>query len=202
MTSTSIKDALSSPHVYRLWQSPQAFAKLRPILRENRLEEVSRVLDVGCGPGTNAQLFESAYYVGMDLNPRYIEYAAKKFGRDFRVQDVRDFKPSPDERFDFVLANSLFHHLSDDETHSVLGALGGTLTDDGHVHIIDLILPAKRSIARFLAEQDRGEYPRPMDRWKEIFETHFDTVHIEQFAVRTLGVPFWWLVYFKGTRRT
>src|SRR5688500_14546669 len=50
------------------------------------------ILDVGCGTGEFAPLFQSAKYeirstnegryLGVDLNPQYIEYARKRYGGD------------------------------------------------------------------------------------------------------------------------
>ncbi len=56
---------------YRAWQAPFVQEKLGPILRHNHLACVRRVLDVGCGPGTNAPLFAGVDYVGLDINDRY-----------------------------------------------------------------------------------------------------------------------------------
>jgi hypothetical protein len=94
--------------------------------------------------------------------------------------------------------NSLLHHLDDDETESVLGSLSRVLSGDGHVHIIDLVLPDEQGIPRFLAMNDRGDYGRPFDRWREIFSKHFEPVVCDLFSIDMLGVSLWQLVYFKG----
>src|SRR5881296_2714161 len=76
---------------YRLWQAPFAAAKLAPFLARNDLQRARRVLDVGCGPGTNA-LFAHADYLGVDITPDYIAYARKKFRRPFVVADVSTYE--------------------------------------------------------------------------------------------------------------
>ena len=48
---------LEQPLSYRLWQAPFAEAKFEPVRRHNDLGRVRRVLDVGCGPGTNTHHF-------------------------------------------------------------------------------------------------------------------------------------------------
>ena len=77
---------------YRLWQAPFAAAKLAPFLARNDLQRARRVLDVGCGPGTNAHLFAHADYLGVDITPDYIAYARKKFRRPFVVADVSTYE--------------------------------------------------------------------------------------------------------------
>ena len=53
----SIYSILEATPIYRLWQAPFRQAKIVPLLHENDLSEVRLVSDVGCGPGTNANLF-------------------------------------------------------------------------------------------------------------------------------------------------
>ena len=77
---------------YRIWQAPFAEKKLAPILRHNDLGAVRRVLDVGCGPGTNTRHFATSDYLGVDLNEKYVEYARAKFGRTFVAADVTDLR--------------------------------------------------------------------------------------------------------------
>jgi SAM-dependent methyltransferase len=194
---------LDNPIAYRLWQGPVAGAKMAPVMKHNDLSQVHRVLDLGCGPGTNRPCFPHGEYLGIDMNPRYVDYARRHYGRTFAVADVGSYRPPPDGRFDFVLLNSLLHHLDDEVTNKVLANLEQVVSIDGHVHIIELVLPEHTGIARALAQGDRGNYPRPLDKWRAIFCTHFEVVVFEPFAVKALlGITLWNLVYFKGKIRT
>ena len=71
------------PPVYRLWMAPFAEQKLRPIRAHTDLTRVRRVLDVGCGPGTNTALFSGSDYLGIDINESYIESARRRHRRTF-----------------------------------------------------------------------------------------------------------------------
>src|SRR6478735_1373038 len=102
---------LESPLVYRTWQAPFASAKLKPFLTRVDLAHTRRVLDVGCGPGTNAPVFAGADYVGIDINPEYIRVASSRYPGRWVVGDVTDETIFPDQQFDCVFANSLMHHL-------------------------------------------------------------------------------------------
>lgn len=183
---------------YRLWQAPFADEKFAPIAAHNDLKRVRRVLDVGCGPGTNAAYFSHAEYTGIDVNEQYLEHARRKYGRTFIAADVTQYRVTASERFDFILLNSLLHHIDDDGVEKLLAHLATLLTDDGHVHVVDLLLPDEASVARFLARADRGDYPRPMAQWREMFTKSFDAVVFEPFTLRRMGVDLWRLVYFKG----
>ena len=189
---------MENTHSYRLWQAPFAEKKFAPILAHNDLRQARRVLDVGCGPGTNAHHFAHTYYLGIDCIQRYLEYARRRHGRDFLVADVTRWPLAPAARFDFVLINSFFHHVDTPSTRAILSELRALLTNDGHVHILDLVMPERPSIARFVARQDRGEFPRPLRDWREIFSEWFETVVFEPYKLTGLGVTLWEMVYFKG----
>ncbi len=187
--------------VYRLWQAPFLQRKFEPLIKHNQLAETNRVLDVGCGPGTNTQFFRDQDYLGIDINPAYIEYARRKFGRSFEVADATQLQVKSEDAFDLVLMNSLLHHIADEDVSSMLDQLSRVVSADGHIHIIDLVLPPQRGIPRYLALNDRGDFSRPLERWKTLFEQSFTTVVLEPFEIRMCGVPLWNLVYFKGKPR-
>ena len=186
---------------YRVWQTPFAEKKLAPLYAHADPVSARRVLDVGCGPGTNTAHFASADYLGIDINPDYIESARRRHGREFVVADVTKYNVVPEQRFDLILANSLFHHIDSASTRRILAHLATLLSDDGYVHIFDLVLPARASISRFLARADRGEYPRPLDEWHDLFTSAFEPVVFEPYPLGAAGITLWNMIYFKGRAR-
>lgn len=197
----AVRDRLmEGTRVYRAWQAPFAEAKLEPLRRHNDLASARKVLDVGCGPGTNTRHFEHADYLGIDINPEYVAAAAERTGRRFLAADVTAYEVE-DDGFDFILANSFFHHVDDAATDRILGHLATLLTPDGHLHVLDLVLPAEPSPSRLLARMDRGDFARPLDQWREICERHFEPVVFEPYTLGMAGVTLWNMVYFKGARR-
>jgi len=186
---------------YRVWQAPFAEKKLAPLHAHNDVGRARRVLDVGCGPGTNTAHFAHADYLGIDFNPAYIDDARARHGREFVVADVTTYEVAPDQRFDLILANSLFHHIDTASTQRILAHLATLLSNDGHVHVFDLVLPERPSISRFLARADRGEYPRPLEEWRELFTGAFEPVVFEPYPLGAAGMTLWNMVYFKGRAR-
>jgi len=75
------------------------------------------------------------------------------------------------------------------------------LTEDGHIHTLDLVLPARTSIPRLLARMDRGEFPRPLEDWKQIFSASLETEIFDPYPVTGLGATLWEMVHFKGRRK-
>ncbi len=192
---------MAHPTAYRLWQSPFAEMKFQPVIQFNDMSQVRRVLDVGCGPGTNSLFFEDLDYLGLDINESYIEQASKRFGPKFAVADVCTYEAKPENRFDFILLNSLLHHIDDAHTDRILHQLSRQLTPDGHIHVLDLVLPETKSVARTLALSDRGDHPRPLEKWEPIFNRHYETVIFEPYPLAVGGVTLWNMIYFKGKPR-
>ena len=188
-------------HAYRLWQAPFAEKKFAPILAHNDLGKARRVLDVGCGPGTNTSHFSNTYYLGIDHNLRYLQHARQRHGRDFLVADITRLVLAPEVRFDFILINSFLHHVDTASARGLLSQLSSLLTEDGHVHILDLVLPARPSVARLLARLDRGEFPRPLGEWERIFNERFEAEVFEPYALTGWGATLWEMVYFRGRRK-
>ena len=199
---TLVEGVLEHSYVYRLWQAPFAEQKFAPVRANNDLHRVRRVLDVGCGPGTNSRHFSHVDYLGIDFNERYIESARRRHKMDFLVADVRHYRPTQSDRFDFILANSFLHHLNTEDVLGILSHLRTLLTDDGHVHALELVMPEDRSIARLLARWDRGHFARPPDEWRRIFSEHFEPVLFEFYPLTMMGTTLWNMVYFKGKPRT
>lgn len=192
---------LEHPSVYKLWQAPFADQKFAPILAHNDLSRVRRVLDIGCGPGTNAKHFTHAEYLGIDINLGYVENARRRYGREFVASDVRAYRAPADARFDFVLINSFLHHLNFDDGHSILAHVSTLLAEHGHVHILELVMPPRPSISQLLARWDRGKFARPQSEWNAIFSEIFEPVLFEPYLLTGAGLTLWNMVYFKGRVR-
>lgn len=189
---------LESPLVYRTWQAPFASAKLEPFLARVDLAHTRRVLDVGCGPGTNAPIFAGADYVGIDINPEYIRVASSRYPGRWVVGDVTDETVLPDQQFDCVFANSLMHHLDDRSVRSLLGRMARLTASGGRVHVLDLVLPATVSAGRVLAQLDRGRFARPVEQWRSLFSEHLREEHFQPYAFGLPFLPLWQMVYFIG----
>src|SRR5262245_4841812 len=129
-----LSTVMELPWAYALWQAPFLRAKFAPIEKHNDLTSVRRILDVGCGPGTNAPFFTHADYVGLDINSAYVERAREKYARTFIQADVCSYDPPANEHYDFVLLNSLLHHIDDGGVDRILKALNPIIVRGGHIH--------------------------------------------------------------------
>jgi cyclopropane fatty-acyl-phospholipid synthase-like methyltransferase len=192
---------LEQTPIYRIWQAPFAAAKVAPMLAHNDVSQARRVLDIGCGPGINTRLFMRSDYLGVDINAHYIEYAKKKYKHRFEQGDITSCNIDKNNGFDWILANSFFHHIETRAVHYILDRLSSWLTENGHIHILDLIKPDNPSIAQFIANWDRGKYARSLQEWQTIFKQHLDIMIFEPYTVKALGTTLWNMIYCKAKAR-
>ena len=198
----NIKDQLlEQPFFFNLWQLPFAQQKFIQLCKHANIEEARSVLDVGCGPGTNAPHFARGEYLGIDINEKYIQIARKRYQREFLVADVTSSQAIPPRAYDFILVNSFLHHLDTASALRVLSSASELLSEDGYLHSVELVLPEKPGIARWLTVHDRGKFPRSLPCWREIFEQYLEPIVFEPFPIRYLGRTILELVYFKGRKR-
>jgi len=201
MAMNGITRIMEHTAAYRLWQAPFAESKLAPVFSHTDKAAIRRVLDVGCGPGTNTSHFARSDYLGIDINSSYIEYARTRYRRDFVTADVTTYSVAAGQSFDFVLINSFLHHVNTPDARRILEHLRTLLSKDGYIHILDLVLPDRRTLARLIAQWDRGEYPRPLEQWRTLFTEWFEPVVFEPYPLALGGVTLWNMVYFKGRAR-
>ncbi len=195
MISRLIARTLEVPLVYRVLQAPFQERKIAPCLAQLSLTPQTRLLDVGCGPGTNAHHFASTQYTGIDVNPDYIQSARRRHAGRFVTGDVTNPDMLPQEQFDVILLNSLMHHLPDEAVGLLLSQLDLRLAPGGRIHILDLILPPGASTARLLARIDRGKFARSLDSWRALFAQSLRIEQLVTFPLGLPGLPLWQMVY-------
>jgi SAM-dependent methyltransferase len=188
---------LEHPAVYAAWQAPFAARKFAPVERHLGGVQVRRVLDVGCGPGTNAARFTGADYVGVDINERYLAIARSRHPGQFVNADLATADLTGLGAFDTILINSFLHHLPDAEVDRILGQVSTALAENGRIHILELVRPPHWSLARLMARLDRGHYARPLQAWLDLFGGHFAREVVEPYM---LGPGLWSMIYFQGRR--
>lgn len=190
---------MEQPRVYSAWQAPFVDQKIAPVERWLSAHNCRRVLDVGCGPGTNAGRFSDVEYVGIDVNERYLQMARARFRGRFVQADLTSADLSPLGTFDMILANSFLHHVNDADTERILAQLAPLLAADGTIHILDLVLPPHKSLAWMMAKLDRGRFVRPIERWQALFSAAFEPAAFEPYFY---GGRLWSGIYFQGKKKS
>jgi SAM-dependent methyltransferase len=145
----------------------------------------ARILDVGCGPGDIvAYLPATVEYVGFDMNDKYIQTAKRRFeGREggpkcrFFRGLVNDAAIYNFDAFDIVTANSVLHHLTDNEAGVLFELAKKALRPSGRLITLDpCYLEDQSRIARFLLSWDRGRHIRTDVRYRALASEYFTRV--------------------------
>jgi ubiquinone/menaquinone biosynthesis C-methylase UbiE len=110
------------------------------VVKVARPREGMKVLEIGCGTGTNLELFADAgcEISGIDLSPSMTDLAKKKLGdrADLRLGDASDM-PFEDDSFDLVLSFLTLHEMPPEVREPVMGEMSRVVAPDGQLLIID-----------------------------------------------------------------
>ncbi|MGQ0542162.1 MAG: methyltransferase regulatory domain-containing protein [Blastocatellia bacterium] len=103
--------------------------------------EKCRVLELGCGDGTNlisfAYVLPNSEFVGIDLSQVHIDQANQTAGRlgisntNFRKEDILELDTNEVGKFDFIIAHGLYSWVPENVRRRVLEIYGLCLTENG-----------------------------------------------------------------------
>jgi SAM-dependent methyltransferase len=176
---------LEYPPLYNFFQRLVGADKARRHLIEQIIAPLApaRVLEVGCGPGTNCAWIPcDIEYVGCDLSESYIAYAKQRYGdrAQFFAAPVGQLAQLELKPFRAVIALNLLHHLDDNEVLTLCDEVIPLLESGGTFVTADpCIVPGQSFLERFVTSCDRGRYVRFPDQYRQLFATRFPTVAME-----------------------
>jgi ubiquinone/menaquinone biosynthesis C-methylase UbiE len=151
------------------------FTAIRKTIREHLASDPNvRVLDVACGPGAFSNLFPEQSYTGVDINPKYIQYAKQNYRGEFFAHDARDL-PFPEDHFDEALVYGLLHHLNDADVTAVASGIRRVVRPGGTVLVIEDI-PAESHlnlVGHLLHWVENGHHIRPSEEYRRLLAPHF-----------------------------
>lgn len=145
-------------------------------------KEGESILDVGCGYGDLAMYVPAARYVGVDINPRYIEFAQRHAPEhaEFILGDLGALPGQGLGHFDCAAAIGVLHHMDDDTVNRMMKAVSELVDQSGRFVCAEPVWePGQRTTARVLAALDRGRFVRDADGYRRLIEPWFPSVSIE-----------------------
>jgi SAM-dependent methyltransferase len=162
------------------------------------------VADVGCGPAYYLdRLPKPLNYHGFDTEPRYIDWARKRWGETatFHLGVFGSTQASELAPIDAVLLLGILHHLSDEESLELLEFAAQSVAPSGRVVTVDTCFePSQGRISRWMARNDRGEYVREPGRFMELARTHFQNVAGELLSGVTRIPGSYWMMTMSDPR--
>jgi ubiquinone/menaquinone biosynthesis C-methylase UbiE len=182
-------DALYDEHAPAVdtWKFIQRKLRVEELLAT---EKPGRLLDVGCGTGVMAPTFlERGWeFVGVDIAPKMIEHARRRFAGQSRAQfhaGTLEALKWPAASFDAVMAMGLVEYLNDEELRKVMHEMARLLKPDGAL-VVSAIQPNSLDavMRRLLALPTRLLKPFYL-KWRGK-QFNLDTLAHRAFAVREL----------------
>lgn len=175
-----LRSVLAFPRAYRAFQGLIAGDYRRTYVQQYvRPAAGQRVFDIGCGPGDVLAYLPEVDYLGVDINPKYIEAARKRFGArgTFRCEAVADTVVREPASCDVVMANGLLHHLDDVEVVHLLTLAHQALKPGGRLVTFDgCFVPGQSVVARALLRMDRGRFVRTREAYLALARAAFGRV--------------------------
>ena len=153
------------------------------------------VLDIGCGPAEILDSLPIVKYFGYDINPAYISFAKKKYGKtgNFYCKKFSDKELKKIPRFDHVLLLGILHHLNNREIEKLIPKIKKVLKKRGNIIAIDPILDKKQNfIAKFIIKKDRGDNVRNKKEYLKNMNKYFKKIKSKIYYQKF--IPYTWFV--------
>jgi len=141
------------------------------------------ILDIGCSTGLCGQnVFDMRrdQYIGIDITPKYIEYARQvyKLG-EYMVMDGRKLE-FPDHSFDVVSFIGVVHHMDDEIIKACLQEVKRVLKPTGYLLWGEPVLTPNELISNVFLSLDRGKYIRESSQYLDLL-SGYDVVRKRYF---------------------
>ncbi|MET4804160.1 methyltransferase [Bradyrhizobium sp. LB11.1] len=179
-----MKAILNHPVLYQVYQNAGGFfgARVKAIADYLTLRPGMRVIDIGCGPGYILRhLPDGIDYTGFDIDQAYIAYAQRAFGH-LGIFHCRHFDAAAAQEFagaDVVMMNGVLHHVADADLKTTLVDIRDVLKADGVLFTLDGCYSEGQSrIARWLLDNDRGEFVRDHAGYDQVLRGAFGKVNL------------------------
>ena len=181
--------------ITKLAENPWTFHLLRKIPEFNYRQTKSRigrrlngrapVVDIGCGTAEFCRMFEPRHYLGIDISPRYLQFARKRNPQySFILASGADLC-LPSNSFPQALINGVLHHLDERLALTFLHEAHRILKHRGVLLLIEDIEAANSgSVSKLVHRLDMGAHIREVEGYERLLARLF---HIEEFSTYYSG---------------
>lgn len=128
-----------------------------------------KILDIGCGSGEISRFFNDLDYIGIDVNPDYIEFARKIYKNNFEVMNAQKLRFKK-RYFDYVVIIGVLHHIDDKNCNLILNEIKRVIKDTGKIIIIEDVNTQSKIdlLGNIIRKLDVGEHIRTQKEWLEL----------------------------------
>ncbi len=128
-----------------------------------------KILDIGCGSGEISRFFNDLDYIGIDVNPDYIEFARKIYKKNFEEMNAQKLRFKK-RYFDYVVIIGVLHHIDDKNCSLILNEITRVIKNDGKIIIIEDVNTQSKIdlLGNIIRKLDVGEHIRTQKEWLEL----------------------------------
>ena len=155
-----------------------------------------KVLDFGCGIGSNSKLFHYDDYIGVEVDESRVlssrpKYPKSKFKQIPFISKPDDKIPFEDNSFDLVFISLCLHHIDSDTCKLLFKEFSRVLNHNGKIIGIEPCIISEKYFSNiFMNIIDAGDYILPIEQYKQIYSSEaFQTKDIN--IVKTFGYHLW-----------
>ena len=155
-----------------------------------------KVLDFGCGTGSNSKLFHSEDYIGSEVDMSRVEISKEKYpGYKFEkipiISSPKNMLPWKDNSFDMIFVSLCLHHINSKSCKLIFKEFRRVLKSGGKILGIEPALIDGKYFSNILMNiLDAGDYILPLNKYKKMYQSEsFKTNHIN--VVKTFGYNLW-----------
>lgn len=154
----------------------------KSVVERLNITKGSKVVEVGCGPGKILDTLGDVFYVGYDINSRYIGAAQKKYADRKNCKFIVSDASKPElhdlvKECDVMLSLGVLHHLTDEQCEELLSMAVRAVSNKGRFVIYEPYIPiSKDSIGDFFMKNDRGMNIKSLDGWHQLARKYFSSI--------------------------
>jgi len=155
-----------------------------------------KVLDFGCGIGSNSKLFHHNDYMGVEVDESRVlssrlKYPKSKFEQIPFISSPSDKIPFEDNSFDLVFISLCLHHIDSNTCKLLLKEFSRVLKHNGKIIGIEPCIISEKYFSNiFMNIIDAGDYILPIEEYKQIYSSEaFQVKDIN--IVKTFGYHLW-----------
>jgi len=155
-----------------------------------------RVLDFGCGVGSNSTLFHHDDYIGVEVDESRVlssrlKYPASKFEKIPFISTLNDKIPFGDNSFDIIFISLCLHHIDSDTCKLLFKEFSRLLNENGKIIGVEPCILSKKYFSNVIMNViDAGDYILPIEEYKQIYSSEaFDVEDVN--IVKTAGYHLW-----------
>jgi len=180
-----ISKLLSIPSVFQ-WQQKtfNNYNNVKEEFSEYLKDGPLTILDIGCSTGfCGQQVFDMTrdQYVGIDITPKYIEYARRVYKKGtYIIMDGRQLE-FPDQSFDIVSFVGVVHHMEDEIIKACLQEVKRVLKPMGYMLLGEPVLTPNDLRSNIFLSIDRGKFIRESSQYLDLL-SGFEVVRKRYFG--------------------